>query len=274
VALYTDNLKSQFLGFYQSTYLFDKSINNINPFSFDKIDIENIDFTKLIINEKIPLGKRVERFFQFYIENSPRYELINQNIQIIEDKNTIGEIDFILKDKIDNKYKHIELVYKFYLYDDSFNTELEKYIGPNRDDSLIKKLTKLENKQFPLLYHPIVKNYLKDMNIKETEQELCLFANIFLPKKIYNTKLPLVNNSTIKGFYINCKEFYQNEYKNFYYHLPHRYDWINNPNSTDEYLRYDDVLKEIEYFMSIKKSVLVWMKENKSEYKRFFITWW
>jgi hypothetical protein len=84
----------------------------------------------------------------------------------------------------------------------------------------------------------------------------------------------LVNNSTIKGFYINCKEFYQNEYKNFYYHLPHRYDWINNPNSTDEYLRYDDVLKEIEYFMSIKKSVLVWMKENKSEYKRFFITWW
>lgn len=198
-----DNLKEQFLGFYHSSYLFDCSINGMNLFEFEKINVDSINFTKLQINEKIPLGKRVEKFFEFYIQNSSRYELINHNIQIIENKNTVGEIDFILHDTKENCYKHMELVYKFYLYDDSFEKELDRYIGPNRDDSLIKKLTKLENKQFPLLYHPITKDYLKDIKVDEVQQELSLFANIFLPKKLYNSKLPLINNTTIqqyKGF--------------------------------------------------------------------------
>jgi hypothetical protein len=245
----------------------------MKPFDFEDINLNKINFSTLQINEKIPLGKRVERFFEFYIQNSNRYELTNHNIQIIEDKNTIGEIDFIIKDIKKDKYKHIELVYKCYLYDDSCETELERYIGPNRDDTLIKKLTKLESKQFPLLYHPITKKYLKDIDIDEVGQELCLFANIFLPKRLYDVQLPLINNSAIKGFYIDFEEFKQDEYKTLQYHLPHRYDWVTIPNANYPYISYAEVFEEVEYFIKFKKSSLIWMKEGNT-YKRFFITLW
>jgi len=62
----------------------------------------------------------------------------------------VGELDcLILRDK---KPIHLEVIYKFYLYDASVgDTEIAHFIGPNRKDSLIEKLTKLQEKQLPIL---------------------------------------------------------------------------------------------------------------------------
>jgi len=60
-----------------------------------------------------------------------------------------------------NKPIHLEIIYKFYLYDPSIGlTQLDHWIGPNRRDSLVKKLTKLKQKQLPLLYHPLITQLL------------------------------------------------------------------------------------------------------------------
>jgi hypothetical protein len=45
-----------------------------------------------------------------------------ENIQVIEDKKTIGEIDFIIEDKNTKQVIHMELAYKFYL-DPSISSE-------------------------------------------------------------------------------------------------------------------------------------------------------
>jgi hypothetical protein len=45
-----------------------------------------------------------------------------ENIQVIEDKKTIGEIDFLLK-KNTKQVIHMELAYKFYLFDPSISSE-------------------------------------------------------------------------------------------------------------------------------------------------------
>ena len=42
----------------------------------------------------------------------------------------------MIKKKRD-KYIHIEMQYKFYLYDESFENEIDRYIGPNRNDTLV-----------------------------------------------------------------------------------------------------------------------------------------
>ncbi|HFU75616.1 MAG TPA: DUF1853 family protein, partial [Arcobacter sp.] len=139
-----NNLREQFLGFYQTPFLFNNTITQLQLFEFDLINIDQINFSKLKIKQKLPLGKRVEQFFQFYLSHSKRYNIIKQNIQIIHNKNTIGEIDFILYDKLKMKTIHLELVYKFYLYDSTFNDGFHGYIGPNRDDTLVKKITKLK----------------------------------------------------------------------------------------------------------------------------------
>jgi len=53
----------------------------------------------------------------------------------------------------DEKPIHLEIQFKFYLYDAALGTtEIDHCIGPMRKDSLNEKLSKLKEKQLPLLY--------------------------------------------------------------------------------------------------------------------------
>ena len=53
-----------------------------------------------------------------------------------------------------NQLIHLEVSYKFYLYDENLGKlESEKWIGPNKRDSLVQKTAKLKSKQLPILFH-------------------------------------------------------------------------------------------------------------------------
>ncbi len=83
-------------------------------------------------------------------------EIIGQNIQVIENKITISELDCLILDN--HKPVHIEIVYKFYLYDESLTgNEIDKWIGPNRNDSLKHKITKLNTNNCH--FYTIPKNF-------------------------------------------------------------------------------------------------------------------
>ena len=218
------------------------------------------------------MGKRVEYFFEEYIKLSSRYNLIHKNIQVIENKNTLGELDFIVFDKNKELYLHTELVYKFYLYDDSFKEEIDKYIGPNRNDTLVRKLNKLKTKQFPLLFKEETKKFI-DIDLNKVYQNTCFKANIFLPYK-KNVNPDLINKECIKGFYLNMEEFLiYEEFKEYNYFLPHRYDWILDASLNTNWKEFDDIQEEIQVFLDLKKSPLVWLKKHDT-FEQFFITWW
>lgn len=104
------NLKEQFLGFYNTPVLFDE-LYTLKQFSFEKIDTSDLKIENIRIDTKLPLGKRVEYFFEHYLNLSNRYEVLKKNIQIIKNKNTLGELDFIVFDKKENCFKHVELIY-------------------------------------------------------------------------------------------------------------------------------------------------------------------
>lgn len=269
-----NNLKTQFLGYINTPSLF-KNLNGLNQFELDVNKIE-FDFTKLNITDNLPLGKRIERFFEFYINQSPNYELIKSNIQIIHDKETLGELDFILFDKRNEKYLHIEHIYKYYLYDISFINEINRFIGPNRDDSFAQKLSKLKEKQLPLLYKDETKEYLKDIDISAIEQKVCFKGNLYVPMHLIGKEIPIVNNACIKGFYLNYKEFLeQKQFREYEYFLPSRDDWVSDCNSNEIWKSFDEVQAEIELFLNHKKSPFVWMKNRKeNKTQSFFITWW
>lgn len=257
------NIIEQFLGFYKTSSLFIDDIQGIKNFEFEEIDLNILDYSKLEINEKIPLGKRIERFFEFYIENSSRYKIILKNIQIIENKNTLGEIDFILFDNKKKEFIHLELVYKFYIYDNRFPKELQKYIGANRNDTLLRKLNKLKEKQFPLLYRKETKKYLSNININEIKQQVCYKANLFYQEEIFNNKYDFINNQCKKGFYINYKQFIaENKFKEYFYYIPHRYDWISSFNIADEWQNYYRTVSTVDTYYNMKKSPLLWLKDK------------
>jgi len=270
-----DNLKTQFLGFINTPSLF-KNLHSLNQFELDINEINGFDFSKLIITDKLPLGKRIERFFEFFVNQSINYELIKSNIQIIHDKQTLGELDFLIYDMKNKKYLHLEHIYKYYLYDTSFENELDRFIGPNRDDTFIKKIEKLKNKQLPLLYKDETRQYLDGIDIDNIEQKVCFKGNIYVPLNLLGKEIPIVNNSCIQGFYISYKEFITQKYfKEFKYFLPSRDDWVCDCSFNKTWKNLGEIIDEIELLLSYKKSTLVWLKnEKENKIQSFFITWW
>ena len=270
-------MNNQFKGFYKTPSLFEDAFYGLEIFHIEELDLEDFDISNIKIDKQLPLGKRVEFFFESMIENSKNYDMKLKNIQVIHNKNTIGEMDFIIYDKKRDKNIHIELQYKFYIYDDSFENELNRYVGPNRSDTLVLKLEKLKNRQFPLLFKEETKAYLGNIDLKNIEQKILFKGNVFLPRHLKNKELTLINNACIKGYYISFKEFIEDKsFKNMSLFLPHRYDWICNPKSNETWKNYDEVKEEIEYFINKNASPLVWCKYLKDDeilVESFFVTW-
>ena len=271
-------MKNQFQGFCDTESLFKESFYGLEIFELEKIDLKNFNINNIKILKQLPLGKRVEFFFDAIIEQSLNYETVVKNKQIIYNKQTLGELDFIIYDKKKDTYIHVEMQYKFYVYDERFENELDRYIGPNRSDTLVLKLKKLKNKQFPLLFKKQTKAYLENIDLNNIEQKIFFKANIFLPRHLKNKKLSLINNACIQGYFLSYKEFLEDDsFKKMYLFLPHRFDWISNPNSNKIWKSYEEAKKEIEFFINIKASPLVWskyIKNGETIIERFFITYW
>ena len=271
-------MQNQLKGFYNTPALFENNFYGFKLFELEDIDIENFDINNIQILQQLPLGKRVEHFFDAIIEQSSNYERVLKNKQIIDNKVTFGEIDFILFNKKTNTYEHVEMQYKFYVYDDNIKEEIHRFIGPNRSDTMYLKLEKLKNKQLPLLFNEVTKAYLKDVDLDNIEQKISFKGNIFLPRHLKGQSVPLVNNDCICGYYLSYHEFIEDtSFNDFELFVPHRFDWLSDPSLNQTWKSYDEVQEEIAFFANMKASPLIWSKttENgKIIVERFFITWW
>lgn len=98
------------------------------------------------------LGFYAEALLSYFFQTFKDIQLLLQNYQISQDKQTIGEIDFVIGYK--NRVFHLELAVKYYLLLPESGPNLaQNWIGPSRKDDLNKKLTKIESHQLPLGRH-------------------------------------------------------------------------------------------------------------------------
>ncbi len=240
----------------------------------EKIIPENLP--ELRVPANLVLGKRIERYFKFFIKNFSEEKVLAENIQIISNKITLGELDFILKNENTGKTSHIEVVYKFYLYEPDFKKEAERWIGPNRKDSLVKKISKLKNKQFPLLYRKETEPLLKRLNItlEEIEQKVLFKANLFVPFSMLENDFPLINNECIRGYWIRFPDFSESSFGNFQFLSPKKPDWPTDPKYNTQWVPFGKIIPEIQQLVQQEKSPLVWIKINATEFARIFIVWW
>ncbi len=122
------NIKTQYQAFVSTPDLFvDDAVTGYPPFVTSPISLPN----HISASQKV-FGKRAEEYLASYITQHPDYAPLAHGLQIIDHKITIGELDFLLYDKVDKTTKHIELVSKLYVYDPSFTKEMDRWIGPNR----------------------------------------------------------------------------------------------------------------------------------------------
>lgn len=270
----------QLQGFLSTPPLWKKSeIFKLKQFAIPKVNFQSPpDFAEQLpsLHTNYVLGKRIESFYSLVLEKSDTYKILAQGLQIFEDKVTLGELDFLLGTKEGEEVIHLEVVYKFYIYDPALEGELNRWIGPNRKDTLLKKLHKLEQKQFPLLFHKETRRELEELGIegKPVQQQVSFLAHLFLPRKISKKDLPLINNECIAGTWIHKKDFTREGYGNKEFHIPVKQDWAIDPSCNQTWSSFETIEGQIEGSVARERSPLVWMRSKNGTFERFFVVWW
>ena len=254
-----------------NTKTLNQSITGFKTFDLGALDIpENISVET---PHNLRLGHLVEKIVAGLIRASHNCKLLHENVQLIEQKQTIGEIDFILQDVESDKITHLELAYKFYLYDPNVSEqELHNWIGPNRNDSLRQKLDKLKQRQFPLLYHPAARKALKDIRVEDVSQSLCFLASLFVPFS-FKSDLSPTYQSAVVGFYINFEKFKKLNSSSKRYYITPKKEWGIDPSTNEIWQIFECIEEHIKAALTEKQSVLCWQKEG-TEYNQFFVVWW
>lgn len=271
----TSNTYLQLKGFLNTPSIFNNK-NKVLGYPIFHLQSSNLQFIEeLDINENLMLGKRVESFFKHYISVQKHYQICVENLQIFQNKITIGELDFIINNSNDHTKHHIELTYKFYLFDPNHSSsEIENWIGPNRNDSLVQKINKLTQKQFPLLYSDFIEEPFIVTHKNEITQHACFLAQLFIPYSHKNHIFENLNTKAINGFYISYTEFLNANLDENEFQLPKKQDWLIQPEDNQKWFPFETVSEELKHAIVKKKSPLLWVKDAKGRTKSLFITWW
>ncbi|MDX2361273.1 MAG: DUF1853 family protein [Crocinitomicaceae bacterium] len=264
-----NDLQRQFQGYLSSSLLWKDKL----------LDLEQLNLRKAtdqVLNTSIPdnlrLGHLVEHFILQEFKTDSTIELLAHNTQIIQEKETLGEFDYLLRK--DDDYLHIEAAYKFYLLDPSISDkEINCWIGPNRKDTLLNKLTKIKEKQFPLLHHPTSVSSLDELGITTalTLQRTYVKGQLYLPyESKFETKI--LNQHAVTGFYVKSSQVINfNEAKFFF---PSKHNWLIEPFNNVNWLSFDKASEFIQDQLDSKRSPMVWFKLPNGELRKAFVVWW
>ncbi len=259
----------RFNGFRNTPFLWKEELDGLNMFHQTNLSPE-APLAPFSTDKR--LGHLVEEFVSFELNEDTSIDILQTKAQIVHQKRTVGELDCLLKRN--GEPVHLEIIYKIYLYDPSLTGELERWTGPNRNDSLVKKLSKLKDQQLPLLHHSGTKILMDELelNAEEVKQEVHFKAQLFVPLAQVGATLPQINNDCVIGFYIRPQELAQ--YAGHSFHIPSKLDWLVEPH-TDVQWNTSEVFQEnIAKLLKGKKSPLCWMKSPDGTLQKFFVVWW
>ncbi|MFY0604436.1 MAG: DUF1853 family protein [Flavobacteriaceae bacterium] len=265
----TKDIQAHYEGFINTHCLWaSNNIYNLAQFEVEQT-LHSFDIE---IDSKLRLGKYVERLVSFQLSKSKHIQIVSENIQIQKDTLTLGELDCIL---LQNEQPiHLEIIYKFYVYDPSLHSnEIDGWIGPNRKDSLVEKLDKLQEKQLPLLYTDECKKYLQSLELETNtiQQKVYFKAQLFIP---YQSEISfsIINKDCVAGFYIDLDDLHQFKQAKFY--IPNKKDWLIIPHTNVSWISFEDFLIDSAPYLEREFSPMCWLKSNNGELQKFFLVWW
>src|SRR5690606_15876259 len=148
-------------------------------------------FAALEQQKSTRLGLYYETLWRFYWQQQPDCQLLIQNLQVVDDGQTFGAFDFLIKRK--EAFWHIETAVKFYLgipgAGHEFASSWDQWIGPNCSDRLDIKLTRLQQHQLPLSASKAGLNATR-MFTNAWQRALCLQGYFFYPAHQPNMAAP------------------------------------------------------------------------------------
>ena len=244
-------------------------ILKMEPFELSEA---HIDDSISVLLPNIILGKQAEFLFSEIIKACKNFTLLAENIQINHEKRTIGELDYLIKDHRTDSTIHAELACKFYLLKEDEHEQLEgQWIGPNLKDTLLDKINKFKEHQFPLLRHEATKEILSNYNISEIRQQrYCIKAKLFVPENL---------NKPLTDYYQNCIQGVWKKHNNLVlnkeatYAMPSKREWLLPENQITAWFSSAHISEVIGEQIATKRSPLVYEKLG-NQISCFFVVWW
>jgi hypothetical protein len=155
-------------------FLAEKNPISDNPFSLEMPPIDS-DY-----DGNMRLGFIYQELCKRLFESHHEFDISAQEIQLFDEKKTIGAIDFLLERQ--NKIEHWEVAIKFYLLKDGL------WYGPDSRDRLDKKLDRMLTHQLKMSETDAFKDRFPE--IGRVEKKLFiqgrLYTNPFSPEPIPN----------------------------------------------------------------------------------------
>ena len=268
------SLQQQFTGFLATPQL----VFTAGEFSYSNFELRHISEVlpaHFMMPTSIRLGQRMEVFMEAALA-SENYQLLSKNLQIIAEKQTLGELDFIFRNLATEETIHLEMVYKFYFYRPEIpGSWIDKLIGPNAKDKLRYKLDRLSSHQFPILYKPETKAYLDkiDLNVKILKQQISFKAQLYVPFDI-RLKESRIPEDQIQGFYFTINQLEIFSRSEFLFYIPRKDDWVSTPIMNPEVYNYSIFRKKISAALIEQRSCMFWVFETKTKFQKHFATWW
>tara|TARA_R110001583_G_scaffold9203_7_gene43785 strand:- start:72732 stop:73577 length:846 start_codon:yes stop_codon:yes gene_type:complete len=265
---------NQFKGFLNTPSIWKQTQFGIAQFDFPTVDLS--DFSPAPIPKNLRLGHQMENVCKQLLDHSSQYEVLVYNLPIREGKQTLGEIDFILKDVATEQIIHVELTYKFYIIDTDISEPLHQLIGPNKRDAFFMKMKKIKNKQFTLLHTKAGTKALADLEIDASNlvHQTCFKAQLFKPYKIDTIQLNPLNENCIVGYWLRLSDFTSDSFTANEFCIPNKSEWVLNPDATNSWTSHTNTRLIIEQQLLKQNSPLVWMKKSDTKYEKFFVVWW
>ncbi len=141
--------------------------------------------TRYLLKRPSPnrLGFHFEGLLSFWLEDGfarklHPYEILANNVQLYNGKQTIGELDLILYNHKEHLMEHWELAIKFFMGSPPF--EPINWVGINSNDNLQRKMTHMQTKQFCSVWVD-TKNHRK---VKIDKRYGVIKGRFFLPMSI------------------------------------------------------------------------------------------
>lgn len=133
------------------------------------------------------LGHYFEQLLTYWLlwPDNPLYQLITHHLPIRESGRTLGELDFLVKDKQTQSIQHWEVAVKFYLGLKT-PTQQVRWYGTNQQDRLDKKVARLTRHQLCQGQHPDVLRTLQKLGYDASPpQAVCMLkGRLFYPKNV------------------------------------------------------------------------------------------
>lgn len=267
-------ITAQYVGFLNTPSIWEKEQFGIQQFEFPELNLKN--FSPSPIPKNIRLGHQMEYVFKQLLEYSKAYEVVLHNLPIRQNKITLGEIDFILKDKKSQQLIHVELTYKFYIINTETSEPKYQFSGPNKRDMFYAKMEKIKNNQIPLLHSKEGVKTLKNNNLDhiQMKQQCCFKAQLFKPYGSTSIEIQPLNKSCIVGYWLRFDDFRSQEFTNYQFYIPSKSEWVIEPHHWVSWKSHFDIMMEISFRLQKEIAPMVWMRKSEMDFEKFFVVWW